>query len=501
VNGGDPRTGKERFRAQARPGRVLPVVRERTADWWTPLAAFGRLAGDRPFVFLLESVEGGERLGRYSFLGRSPYLVARARGGTLRLEGPDAGRWLGLPGDPLRALKEIFTTRSADPDPTRPPFLSGAVGYFGYDTVRWVEQLPEPGRPGPETDDLMLLFLEEVVAFDHVRGRLHLAINVPVGEETDLDVAYEGAMRRLDALEQELLAPFTPPPFPSPTSLPEEPVVSNLTRDAFLQNVERAQHAIEAGEIFQVVLSQRFEVAAGADDLSLYRALRSVNPSPYMFLLRLDGWSAVGSSPEPLLRITGDRMQYRPIAGTAPRSGDPEEDARRAETLRRDPKERAEHVMLVDLGRNDLGRSAVPGTVEVETLMEVERYSHVMHLVSGLSARLRPELGPLDALYACFPAGTVSGAPKVRAMQLIDELEPERRGVYGGAVGYLDFCGNLDTCIALRTMIVKDGRVQVQAGAGIVADSDPAREYEETRQKAQALLEAAARARAGGGAG
>jgi anthranilate synthase component 1 len=301
-------------------------------------------------------------------------------------------------------------------------------------------------------------------------------------------------MARLDALEAELLAAFAPPPGRGYGEAPHAAVVSNLTRAAFLEKVERAKTAIEAGEIFQVVLSQRFEVASEVDDLSLYRSLRAINPSPYMFLLRLDGWSAVGSSPEPLLRVTGDRMLYRPIAGTAPRSGDREEDARRAERLRADPKERAEHVMLVDLGRNDLGRSAVPGTVAVDELMEVEFYSHVMHLVSGLSAQLRPELGPLDALYACFPAGTVSGAPKVRAMQLIDRLEPERRGVYGGAVGYLDYSGNLDTCIALRTMILQDGRVRVQAGAGIVADSDPGREYEETRQKAQALLDAVARA-------
>jgi anthranilate synthase component 1 len=239
-----------------------------------------------------------------------------------------------------------------------------------------------------------------------------------------------------------------------------------------------------------VVLSQRFTVPSPASDLQLYRALRAVNPSPYMFLLRLEEWSAVGSSPEPLLRVTGDRLEYRPIAGTAPRSGDPAEDERRAGALAADPKERAEHVMLVDLGRNDLGRVAATGTVRVEELMVVERYSHVMHLVSGLSGRLRPELGPLDALYACFPAGTVSGAPKVRAMELIEELEPDHRGIYAGAVGYLDFSGNLDTCIALRTMTVRKGRVSVQAGAGIVADSDPHREYEETRHKARALLEA-----------
>ena len=257
-----------------------------------------------------------------------------------------------------------------------------------------------------------------------------------------------------------------------------------------MRKVETAKERIVAGDIFQVVISQRFTVPCGADDLTLYRSLRSINPSPYMFLLRLNGWSMVGASPEPLLRAIQGRLSYRPIAGTAPRGPDPEEDRRRAEALRKDPKERAEHIMLVDLGRNDLGRCAVPGSVVVEDLMRVERYSHVMHLVSELSAQLDPASSPLDALYACFPAGTVSGAPKVRAMEIIDHLEPDQRGVYAGAVGYLDFSGNLDTCIALRTMVVRDGEVCVQAGAGIVADSDPAREYDETCQKAAALLEA-----------
>jgi anthranilate synthase component 1 len=260
--------------------------------------------------------------------------------------------------------------------------------------------------------------------------------------------------------------------------------------------VREAKRLITAGDIFQVVLSRRLRVPCDADDLSLYRELRALNPSPYMFLLRLDGWSAVGSSPEPLLRVTGDRLQYRPIAGTAARCGDDAEDDRRAAALVADPKERAEHVMLVDLGRNDLGRVAAPGSVRVDEFMTVERYSHVMHLVSGLSARLRPDLGALDAFFACFPAGTVSGAPKVRAMEIIEDLEPERRGLYGGAVGYLDFSGNLDTCIALRTMVVRDGEVRVQAGAGIVADSDPDREFEETEHKAGALLEAVRRAEA-----
>jgi anthranilate synthase component 1 len=361
-----------------------------------------------------------------------------------------------------------------------------------------VETLPAPRTPPAAEDDLTLLFLEETACFDHVRRRLTLVVNARLDGQMDPDAAYTAAVERLDAMEAELRAPFTPPEAgvaeARGAAPPETEARSNQSRAAFMERVARAQESIRSGDIFQVVLSQRFTVARAADDVALYRALRTVNPSPYMFLLRLDDWSAVGSSPEPLLRIQGDRMEYRPIAGTIARSGDDAEDARRADALRNDPKEQAEHVMLVDLGRNDLGRCAVSGSVRIEELMEVERYSHVMHLVSGLSARLRPGLDPLDALLACFPAGTVTGAPKVRAMEIIQELEPEARGLYAGAVGYVDFAGNLDTCIALRTMLVRPDTVVVPAGAGIVADSDPAREYEETRGKAAALLEAVRRA-------
>jgi anthranilate synthase component 1 len=466
----------------------VPLVRELQADWWTPVAAFHLLAGDEPNSFLLESVEGGERVGRYSFIGRRPFLVIRARDGDLSLDGSEAERWSEVSGEPFQRLQEIFRGYRVPAPQGLPPFVSGAVGYFGYDTVRWIERLPDLGKPRALEDDLTLLFLEEAVAFDHVHRRLYLVVNPRIHEDTDLDRAYDEALSRLDRMEAELHAPMTPPRVGGPAAggIPE----SNLTRERYMDNVRQAKEWIAAGDVFQVVLSQRFTVPSSADDLSLYRALRTINPSPYMFLLRLEGWSAVGSSPEPLLRVHGDRLTYRPIAGTAPRSGDAVEDARRAEALQNDPKERAEHIMLVDLGRNDLGRCAVSGSVRVDELMTVERYSHVMHLVSGLSARLQPGKSPLDALYACFPAGTVSGAPKVRALEIINELEPSRRGLYAGAVGYLDFSGNLDTCIALRTMVVRDGEVSVQAGAGIVADSDPAREYDETCQKAAALLQA-----------
>ncbi len=482
---------------------MVSVVRTLSAEGWTPVSAFHRLAGTKPDVFLFESVERGETIGRHSLLGRRPFLRVVARGDHVELAGVDANRHRVEGMDPPTALRAIFDAYRRPSALPLPPFVAGAVGYFGYDTARWMERVPDRARPAPPEPDLTLLFPEEVAVFDHALQQLHLTVNARMLAGEDSDGAYARAMGQLDAFEAELGTPAAMPEREEGKgreirgSEPAAPT-SNLSRDAFADRVREAKRLIAGGDIFQVVLSRRLRVPCRADDLSLYRELRALNPSPYMFLLRLDGWSAVGSSPEPLLRVTGDRLQYRPIAGTAPRCGDDVEDDRRAAALIADPKERAEHVMLVDLGRNDLGRVAVPGSVRVDEFMTVERYSHVMHLVSGLSARLRPDLGALDAFFACFPAGTVSGAPKVRAMEIIEDLEPERRGLYGGAVGYLDFSGNLDTCIALRTMVVRDGEVRVQAGAGIVADSDPEREFEETEHKAGALLEAVRRAETAG---
>jgi anthranilate synthase component 1 len=334
---------------------------------------------------------------------------------------------------------------------------------------------------------LLLFFPAEVAAFDHAVRRLTLVANARVHAGDDPGIAYDRACERLDAMQRALAEDTSAVSETAHTAATVPPPADPAM---FLRSVSLAKEHIAAGDIFQVVLSRRTHVACAASDLSVYRALRAVNPSPYMFLLRFDGWSAVGSSPEPLLRVTGDRLLYRPIAGTAPRTGNEIEDAARAKALLEDPKERAEHVMLVDLGRNDLGRCAAPGTVRVQELMRLERYSHLFHLVSELGARLRPGLSPLDALFACFPAGTVSGAPKVRAMEIIEDLEPDRRGIYAGAVGYLDFSGNLDTCIALRTVVLRDGVGRVQAGAGIVADSVPERELAETETKAEALLSA-----------
>jgi anthranilate synthase component I len=478
------------FLEEARSWSVIPVTRSLLADTWTPVTAFRLLAAREANACLLESVEGGEREGRYSFLGRRPFLILEARGQTLRASGEDASHVAVPAGSmPLDVLRPILAAYRSPARDGLPPFLSGAVGYFGYDTVRWIERLPDFGRSAAPEADMTLLFLSETAAFDHARRRLTLTANARIHAGEDPSRAYDDAVARLDALEAALAAPI-PPLVPGTSPVAEASSGPSHDEAEFCRKVVTAKEWIAAGDIFQVVLSRRASVPCSASDLSVYRALRAVNPSPYMFLLRFDGWSAVGSSPEPLLRVTGDTLVYRPIAGTAPRGADAAEDAARAHALENDPKERAEHVMLVDLGRNDLGRCAVPGTVRVEELMTLERYSHVMHLVSGLRARLRPDLSPLDALFACFPAGTVSGAPKVRAMEIIEELETERRGIYGGAVGYLDFSGNLDTCIALRTLVLRQGIARLQAGSGIVADSVPEREFAETTAKMEALRSA-----------
>ena len=475
------------FLEEARAFNVIPVTRSLLADAWTPVTAFRLLAARDPYTFLFESVEGGEREGRYSFLGRNPFLVFRATDETVHASGDDAGV-VKITGPPLDRLRE---TLSAFRSPAReglPPFLSGAVGYLAYDAVRWLERLPDRGRSVSLEADLEFMFPYETAAFDNVARRLTLVANARIRPGEAPERAYDEALARLSAMERGLAGSPAEPVTASRSAKQDLP--EGQSQDEFCRNVERAKTHIAAGDIFQVVLSRRRAGPCSASDLSVYRALRSVNPSPYMFLLRMRGWSAVGSSPEPLLRVTGDRLLYRPIAGTAPRGKDAAEDAALAQALEADPKERAEHVMLVDLGRNDLGRCAVPGSVCVASLMRLERYSHVMHLVSELGARLRPDLEPLDALLACFPAGTVSGAPKVRAMEIIEELETERRGLYGGAVGYLDFSGNLDTCIALRTIVLRDGVARVQAGAGIVADSVPEREFVETEAKGEALFRA-----------
>ena len=472
-----------------RPRRAVPHVREFLADSLTPLAVYRRLTAISPYRFLFESVAGGERVSRFSFLGAAPREIYRLYPDRLEVE--REGRRKRLPGAPLEALREALHSISTESGPV--PFTGGFVGYFGYDVIRLVERLPN--RP-PDPFDLPVALLarfDTLVLFDHAHQRVLAIANEIEGEVSVADAERElGRLSRL--LTEEAggggVAMPGQPPGPAGTDVP------SLDGGSFRRAVLKAKEHIAAGDIFQVVLARRWTVPRRVDPLALYRAVRMVNPSPYMVLFESPDVSLVGASPEMLVRKQGRHLETRPIAGTRPRGMDAEGDKRLAEDLLADAKERAEHVMLVDLGRNDLGRVATSGSVRVASFMEIERYSHVMHMVSSVEAELEPGKDGLDALLACFPAGTVSGAPKIRAMEIIDELEPEARGPYAGAVGYLSYSGDLDTCIAIRTLVVEEGRTSVTAGAGIVADSDPAAEEKETENKAAALLAAVALAEA-----
>jgi anthranilate synthase component 1 len=457
-------------------GNVIPVYKSVIADFLTPVSAFLKLEKDRPYAFLLESVEGGETLARYSFLGCDPFLVRRCG------KGQSAADFV----QSLRATLQRF--RSV-PIPHLPPFTGGAVGYFGYDMVRAIEDIPDTGRDDLGIDDAVLMFYKTVLAFDHLRHQIHIISNLLVDESTEpIEAQYERAAAEIRRIETLLRSPLEPPA--SMVSHEEVQVRSNFEKTDYLDAVTKAKDYIAAGDIFQVVLAQRFEVDLKTPPFEIYRALRIVNPSPYMYFLKMPDAAIVGSSPEMLVKIQGREAFYRPIAGTRPRGATDSEDERLAQELLADEKERAEHIMLVDLGRNDLGRVCKYGTVRAEDLMFVERYSHVMHLVSSLRGQLPDSIDRLETLMACFPAGTVSGAPKVRAMEIIDELEPTRRGVYSGAILYIDFSNNLDSCIAIRTLVVKGNKGYIQAGGGIVADSTPEGEYMETVNKSRALLRA-----------
>jgi anthranilate synthase component I len=481
---------------------LVPVCRRLVADLETPVSAFLRLAADEPECFLLESVEGGEKLGRYTFMGVRPAGKLTARGGEVTT-------WQGkrqktVNGDIFEALKIALDAHSPAHVAGLPPFTAGAIGFFSYDAVRQIERLPLRAKDDLQVPDACLAFFHEVIAFDHVKKELLLIVNADVRKQAP-KTAYATALKRLAALERQLSKPLPDRArIRARNRRQERLAIKKCTRKAdYIRAVERTREYIAAGDIFQAVISQRFEVDPGNDPFAIYRALRIVNPSPYMYFLRLhvDGQKdakpihIVGSSPELLVRVKQRQVDYRPIAGTRPRSQDEQEDQRRADDLLADAKERSEHVMLVDLGRNDVGRVSTYGSVRVRDLMIVERYSHVMHLVSSIEGQLRPELSAVDALRSCFPAGTLSGAPKVRAMEIIEELEPTRRGIYGGGICYADYSGNLDSCIAIRSMLVKNGVGYIQAGAGIVADSVPEREYEECLNKAQAVIRAVERAR------
>jgi anthranilate synthase component I len=476
----------QKFSRLAREGNLVPVYDSFVADLLTPVGAHLRVAHHSKYSFLLESVEGGENIARYTFTGANPEEVFRCRGNNCAIE--SAGRTERFNENPIELLRKLSSRYQPVRVSGLPPLIGGAIGYFAYDMVRLIERIPASGADDLGLDDCVMMFYRGLVAFDHVRHRVWVIQNVFTEGKGTLREKYNAASREIHRTRRKLEGPL--PRTRSAKQRQALRVKSNFTRPQYLAAVRKAKSYIRAGDIFQVVPSQRFSAQTGADPFEIYRALRVVNPSPYLYYLKLDDVSVVGSSPEMLVKVQNRQVSYRPIAGTVPRGRSETEDQTFEKNLLADPKERAEHIMLVDLGRNDLGRVCEYGSVTVERLMFVERYSHVMHLVSSLSGKLREGLDCFDALMACFPAGTVSGAPKIRAMQIIDELEPTRRGIYAGAILYLDFSGNLDSCIALRTLVAKNGRAYIQAGGGVVADSVPEREYQETVNKARAIVSA-----------
>ena len=487
----DLRPNREQFEKLAKCHAVVPVVRELTSDTVTPFSVYSRLAASGRNAFLLESVEGGERAARYSFSSADPYRVIELRRGEVYVDG------IPQPGPPIEVLRRATDQGSLAPVDDLPPFAGGAMGYVGYDAVRVMERIPDTGRDEGGLPDAWFGLYDGVVALDRARQRLQLIALARI--EGDSERAWQSAVRRLGSLHAAVLTGgdgSRPHAIPRPAGDPWHDWRATPEAEDYLAAVRRAREDILAGDIFQVVLSRRWRRMPRCTAAEIYRMLRLTNPSPYMFLFDTGQARILGASPEMLVRVRDRVVATCPIAGTRRRGQDPEEDRRLEEELLADPKERAEHVMLVDLGRNDLGRVSEPGSVRVSRDLEVERYSHVMHLVSEVEGRLREDTDAWDALFACFPAGTLSGAPKVRAMEIIDELEEVRRGVYGGAVGYRNVNGDLDSCIAIRTLVERGGSVQVQAGAGIVYDSVPETELEECRNKAKALIEAVAMAEA-----
>jgi anthranilate synthase component 1 len=492
------------FSRLSRGVTLVPVAKSISADLLTPVSAFLAIAEGEPDAFLLESVENGEKIGRYTFLGVRPFLRLESRGSEVKIErGRKTER---RTADIFQVMKELLRQHRPATMEGLPPFTAGAVGYCAYDIVRQLENIGARAKDDLDVPDCVLMFFDRVLAFDHLRHQIHIVVSADVTREAPR-AAYQRAVTEIARIEKKLAAGWKPTHWRKPAGRARLAVRARTTKAKFLESVRLAKEYIAAGDIFQVVLSQRWDFEPGVAPFDLYRALRTVNPSPYMYFLRFGGGGGkassggmhvLGSSPEMLVRVSGQKLEYRPIAGTHPRGRDEAEDAALEKKMREDEKERAEHVMLVDLGRNDLGRVSEYGSVKVRDLMFVERYSHVMHLVSALEGLLRPELDAMDAFAACFPAGTLSGAPKVRAMQIIEELEPVRRGVYGGGVLYADFAGNLDSCITIRTVLMRGKKAYLQAGAGIVADSDPQREFEETENKARALLRAVEMARGSG---
>lgn len=479
------------IRLCAEPGVTLaPVWHERSIGEETPEAAFLKLCAGQPYAFLLESMEGDQRTARYSFVGTAP--IERLVGDPNGLDRITPKGITRLDGDPVERMREVLADYRSPHIAGAPRFSGGAVGYFGYDVIRSFEAIPDENPDVLGIPDLHFLIAGSVVSFDHVKSLLSIVVNVAI-DGVDPAAAYLDAVSRIEAISQQLESAdrLEIPALTAPqqvTSFPD--VTSNVTPEVFHETVRRAKEYIAAGDVFQVVLSQRFSAETRQDPFDIYRTLARLNPSPYLFYLKLDDTSIVGASPETMVLVEDGSVTVRPLAGTRRRGATEEEDRELVEELLADPKERAEHVMLVDLGRNDIGRVCDYGTVHTTDLMTIEKYSHVIHIVSNVMGRLRAGVDGFDVLKATFPAGTLSGAPKIRAMEIIDELETTRRGLYGGALGYIGFSGNLDLCITIRTMLIKDGRATIQAGAGIVADSIPEHEQVECRNKAAALLKA-----------
>ncbi|HJP15872.1 MAG TPA: anthranilate synthase component I [Acidimicrobiales bacterium] len=492
-----PSPDRQSFQDLAKNHSVIPVWRELLADLTTPVSLFARCVGEGE-GFLLESVDRGESWGRWSFIGRNPLLTLTSREHSIEVEG-ELPEGIEIDSGMLRALEGLLERYQSPEIEGLPPLHGGLIGYLGYDVVREIEVLPDIPRDDRGFPDAVMSVIGDLVAIDHWRQRAFLLVNVLLPEgssQVEIDQAYDDALNRLESLAAAGARPLDEPLMQPPSKEDEVPeVTSTMAEDTYTAAVEAARDYILSGDIFQVVLSQRFDVELEAEPFDVYRVLRQINPSPYMYFLRYEEMTVVGASPEPMVQLLDNQVISRPIAGTRWRGRSEHEDKRMASELLEDPKESAEHIMLVDLARNDLGRVVEFGTETVEELMALERYSHVMHLTSQVTGNLAEGVTPIDVLKATLPAGTVSGAPKVRAMQIIDELEPVKRGPYAGVVGYFDFSGNIDTAITIRTMLIRDGVASVQAGAGIVADSDPKLEYLECQNKAKALLVAIPAAR------
>jgi len=470
------------FKRLANEYKTVPVYKRVLADLLTPISAYMRLGKDANYSFILESVEKGAQYSRYSFIGWNPQMIIRSKNNLTQIK--ENGAWKDEPKPFLDVLRSIQQKYQAPKLSEIPHFTGGLVGYMGYESIVWVEDIPIYKEDELQCPDAIFMLFQNLIAFDHLQNQIILFSNVQIEEGMDLRQAYDDAHAHIDEMGEDL---HTDIDYQTPAMKQQSELTSNFTKEEFESAVLKGKEHINAGDVFQLVLSQRFQRQTSADSLTLYRALRSINPSPYMFHLKMDDFDIIGASPELLVKVEDSEIEIRPIAGTRQRGMDDAEDARLAESLLKDKKERAEHLMLVDLGRNDVGRAAVFDSVHVKEFMVVEYYSHVMHIVSDVRGKLKNEKDVFDALYSGFPAGTLTGAPKIRAMEIIHKLEPHRRGVYSGAVGYFDFTGDMNTCIAIRTMVLKDENAYFQSGAGIVYDSDPEKEFEETVSKAKAI--------------